>query len=161
MYKFLLVFIFCVHYDCFALFVFTACMNISVLSKVPESSDCNCIFKANECYKLQPQISCFWLVLLKTSFCYFSVATWTAWVMKENFPSKLWSRGLTVFFTSDHTYCKIKKKICQRIWRDKMWRSQILKHIIDPGRWKGWMSTNNVQTGPQMEQRLIPTRFNL
>jgi len=89
MYQFLLVFIFCVHYDCFALFVFTACMNISVLSKVSESSDCNCIFKANECYKLQPQISCFWLVLLKTSFCYFSVATWTAWVMKENFPSKL------------------------------------------------------------------------
>jgi len=97
-YLFLLVFIFCVHYDCSALLVFTAYMNTSVLSKVPESSDCNCIFKASQRYKLQPQTSCFWLVLLKASFCYFSVATWTAWVMKENFPSKLWSRGLIVFF---------------------------------------------------------------
>lgn len=26
--------------------------------------------------------------------------------------------------------------------------------------WKGWMSINNVQTGTQMEQRLILTRLN-
>ena len=165
-YQFLLVFIFCVHCDCSAWSVFTAYMNISVLSEVPESSDCNCIFKASQCYKLQPQTSCFWLVLLKTSFCYFSVATRTAWVMKENFPSKLWSRELNVFFffTSLHTFCKIKK-ICQRIQRDKMWWSHILELIIDPkiwvGSWESLMSINNVQTGPQMEQRLILTRLNL
>jgi hypothetical protein len=51
------------------------------------------------------------------SFCYFSKATWTYRVMKENFPLKLWSRGLIVFYVC--IFCKPKKGICHWIWREK------------------------------------------
>jgi len=39
---------------------------------------------------------------------------------ERKFSLKAVKQGVDFFFTSVHTFCKIKKKICQRIQRDKM-----------------------------------------